>query len=478
MSLVLEIEHLTGLVFAAGGPERPAADWPPQPDRVFSALVASWAARGERAEETAALEWLERQDTPVIAASSAMIRSVPVSFVPPNDRESGKTGDLTVLPTYRRRQPRRFPTARPDDPLVRLIWSDAEPDETVFAALSSLAADTSYVGHSASLTRCWFQRSMVPAHDPQPAKRRLYPGRLAELRAAFTAGRRPGPGESVTASPKQPARPPGTTFSQRWLLLEHMAGEMPDIRAGALVAKAIRDTVLAGYQRIGLGEAIPERISGHDGDGRPTSQAHLAVVPLAFVGYPHADGRILGFALVPPGDGDLLDDPDFRSALRKVMPTAGADDYRMMTVAVGADFEIGLRPTIEAERASLDPTPYIEPATTFATVTPIVLDRHLKKTGAGRQEEIVAGIVSACRNIGLPEPAAVIPLKHSAVEGAPSAWPSGSAPSWTRWRLPSSLASRTLTHAIIRFADKVGGPVMLGAGRFVGLGLCRRVGEE
>ena len=46
------------------------------------------------------------------------------------------------------------------------------------------------------------------------------------------------------------------------------------------------------------------------------------------------------------------------------------------------------------------------------------------------------------------------------------------------WRLPPSLASRQLTHAVIRFAEPIDGPVILGAGRFVGLGLCRPLDSE
>jgi len=104
-----------------------------------------------------------------------------------------------------------------------------------------------------------------------------------------------------------------------------------------------------------------------------------------------------------------------------------------------------------------------------------VLDRHLKEKGAARQEEVIAQIKSACVNIGLPEPDAVIPDKHSAIEGVPSAQPSGNAPEWMRWRLPVSLASRPLVHAVIHFHAPVEGPVILGAGRFVGLGLCRPI---
>jgi CRISPR-associated protein Csb2 len=56
MTLVLEIEYLLGTAFAAQEEDNPAPDWPPQPDRVFSALVASWAARGEHSGEHQALE--------------------------------------------------------------------------------------------------------------------------------------------------------------------------------------------------------------------------------------------------------------------------------------------------------------------------------------------------------------------------------------------------------------------------------------
>jgi CRISPR-associated protein Csb2 len=76
-------------------------------------------------------------------------------------------------------------------------------------------------------------------------------------------------------------------------------------------------------------------------------------------------------------------------------------------------------------------------------------------------------------NIGLPEPGRVVAGKYSAVEGAPSAYASGRAPRWTGWRLPQSLAGRQLTHAVLQFGQPVRGPVILGAGRFVGLGLCR-----
>jgi CRISPR-associated protein Csb2 len=129
-------------------------------------------------------------------------------------------------------------------------------------------------------------------------------------------------------------------------------------------------------------------------------------------------------------------------------------------------------------KRSLDPTLYTRAARTFATITPVVLDRHLKERGEAREEEVKKQITAACQNIGLPQPDEIIADKHSALEGSPSAYPSGASPAWMRWRLPPSLASRQLTHAVIRLPGPVQGPVILGAGRFLGLGACRPIDAE
>ncbi|MBT9290787.1 type I-G CRISPR-associated protein Csb2 [Prosthecodimorpha staleyi] len=511
MTLVLEVEHLTGTAFAALGPDTDAPDWPPQPDRIFSALVASWAARGSRDDERAALEWLERLDPPLIEASSGLPRRVPIHFVPPNDPGTGRSGDRSVMPQFRRRQPRRFPAFRPDDPTVRYRWCDAVVDPATLEALIRLAADTAYVGHSASLTRCRFLLDGTDSapHALLPARRRVYPGRLQELRDGFASGRRPRPGDRATATLPPATERSHSVFASQWLLLEVVeaddsrvdgrpsdagrprVGVMPDLRAAAVVAKAIRDAVISGYKAIGLGDRVPALVSGHEPDRSPTRMPHMAVVPLAFTGVRHADGRVLGFAIVPPRGSGLLDDADFGAAMRALVRRgeegSGGSRPVMRIWRTAKDghvpFEIALAPTLQPTLRTLDPLSYTAPARVFATVTPIVLDRHLKATGAAKHDEIVQGIVAACRNIGLPEPEmietrwgprpAVVPEKHSAVVGAPSAWPSGGAPVWTRWRLPPSLASRPLTHAVLRFAEPIEGPVILGAGRHVGLGLCR-----
>src|SRR5580658_8042315 len=116
--LTLEIEFLAGVCFAAKKQSSEEPDWPPQPDRVFSALVAAWGTRGERADERAALEWLEQQPTPILEASGFEPRRIGISYVPPND----PSGKADVMPDQRTRQSRMFPAAVPHHRLIRLRW--------------------------------------------------------------------------------------------------------------------------------------------------------------------------------------------------------------------------------------------------------------------------------------------------------------------------------------------------------------------
>jgi CRISPR-associated protein Csb2 len=373
---------------------------------------------------------------------------------------------------------------------VRLVWHTAEADGAIVTALNAIAADTPYVGHSASLTRCRF--STTPVSATSPVRRRVYPGRLSELERRYHAGERPAQGEPVRAPVVQEQMPAGGIFARRWLVLEHVKGEMPDPRGWAIVAKALRDTIMSGYAQIGLGARVPASVSGHAADGGPLTAPHLAIAPLAYLDWPHADGRVLGLALIPPGTGELLDDPEFQHAIKAVSPWNANEARRELTLN-GRDFVLVFSLSNESPRQSLDPAPYIAIARTWATCTPIVLDRHIKaKASADRDLEVRNLIARACHNAELPSPARVVigsgeatreelaiaADKHSAIRGAASAYPSGRAPHWTGWRLPESLASRQLTHAVLQFENPVSGPVILGAGRFLGLGLCRALDPD
>lgn len=479
-SLRLEIEFLTGAYRGTDEPASDRADWPPQPDRVFSALVSAWAARGEAPQERAALEWLERQEPPTIHAPAAFSQSAPEVFVPPNDVHSWKSPKAKRMMYPRRRLPRRFPTERPHRPTLVIAWSSV-PDDELVGSLRAIARDVPYVGHSASLVRCEFV--VGDAEDPTLAKgrvagRSVYPGRLEELEAAHRANPvrpRITPGAATISDPA----PEAPVRTGEWLVLEVTSDWHPDLLGASLLCRDLRNALMSGYAQAGRGEAIPEIVSGHAPDGRPTRRPHVAVVPMAFVGREHATGGVRGFAFVPPPGGDLEAIPGFREAFEAVAPFVLDEERRSLTLQYSREGPpIRLSPAPQGmprSLSSLYPDHYRRPSRRWATVTPIVLDRHLKKFSP---EEMQAILATSCANAGLPRPRRILVGRHSAVIGAPSVVTARSAPAWTKWRVPESLRTRSLVHAVFDFDKPVEGrPVLLGAGRFTGLGLCRRLGD-
>lgn len=480
--LTLEVEWLMGACRATRDPADPAAEWPVQPDRIFSALVASWGLTGEDRQARAALEWLEALPPPRLSAvpfagaddrdlPRAHPRTVVTVFVPPND--PGPT-DIRVLPERRRRQPRSFPAvALPPGVQLRLAWEADAPPATL-AGLDRLARDTSYIGHSTSLVRCCFTSAAVLDQGLAFAPTLAAParGRLAEL-AALHARRRAGderarPRPWATLRPIQPVRSesPASVFGARWIVLAHAGGDRPDARAAALVARTLHDGLKAAYP-----DPSPDWLNGHDAEGGPSKAPHLAIAPMLNAGWDHADGALMGLALVLPRAVE--------AALGADTPAA-FDEAQRLAAAVARMEPLGWRPgrrwtlarPLDDALRSLDPRRYARAATRWSTVTPIALDRYPKS-----DDPAEAIIARACANIGLPAPVAVRTHKHGAVSGAPSAWPAGGAPAWTGWARPKSLAGRPLVHATLEFAEPVRGPVMLGAGRFFGLGLCLPIGE-
>ena len=82
----IEVNFLTGRYVATAHNDRRTPEWPPDPARVYSALVATWAdAEEPDVDERAALEWLEAQPAPAVSASDAVPRKIVSHFVPVND---------------------------------------------------------------------------------------------------------------------------------------------------------------------------------------------------------------------------------------------------------------------------------------------------------------------------------------------------------------------------------------------------------
>jgi CRISPR-associated protein Csb2 len=468
--LALDVEYLLGVCFAAREGSYEAPDWPPQIDRIFSAMVATWAARGERAEEKEALQWFETLPPPVVHASSHWSRTAPPVYVPPND--SGPS-QIQVLPARRRRQQRRFPAAIPEHPIASYAWSTIEPQTGVLKLLAELARDIVYVGHSSSLVRCFFhQRPEGLTEQISQSTRRIYAGRFEELEHAFKRGVRPPTGLSFRA-PELERKPRASVFGREWHVFADAQGLCPDVRRSAAAARALRTAIMSGFR----GKPVPESLSGHTLDGQPSTQPHMAIFPLANNGWKWGDGRLMGLAICLPRDVSAEDEGLLFRALAEIaikQDSPGESDSPDCEISValpaGGTWRLVRQP--EPLGSSLKPSRYLRSARIWATATPIALDCHPKAVGPeARQREIAGLIGNSCTRIGLPKPMQVVPDKHSAIRGSAPAIAS-QFPEWTRWTLPGSLKGRALTHATLVFEEPVAGPVALGAGRYFGLGLC------
>jgi CRISPR-associated protein Csb2 len=237
------------------------------------------------------------------------------------------------------------------------------------------------------------------------------------------------------------------------------------------MASTIRKFLLSGY----AGREAPEVIGGHLA-GTITSKPHMAILPMADVGWDWSDGHLMGFAVCLPRDV-----AEAETGLFQALAHISAKQHPGQRHAESREFSIGLpggrlwrvvrqpQPTA----ASLKPERYFGPARKWATVTPIALHRYLRaRRNPWRQAEMNQLIAEACVHIGLPRPVAVVPYNGSAIRGSPPAEPSRGEPKWMGWAVTDPLKGRTLTHAIIKFGEPVLGPVVLGTGRFYGLGFC------
>lgn len=477
--LVLEIEWLTGVARLASDPSDPEPDWPPQPDRIFSALVASWGAMGEPADGRAALGWLEKQAPPRLwCAAPVSSRAMVDVYVPVNDPKN-----IDLLPTRRARQKRGFQDCvlAADASHQVLVW-DTDPDGAIHAALERLTLHTSYLGHSASLARLRFTVvAEAPVHEgltEASVRSAPHEGRLAQLEELYKrhsegdARSRPRPAPVRVRTLKAPQQSQ-SVFSPDWYVIAHAGGDRPDLLAATAIARRMRDALLAAYP-----DPAPAWLSGHEANGDPARDPHMAIVPMAFVGSEHANGRLMGLGiLLPRAVRDGWDDSSpqvwkDRRAFEGVIANLSNQEgtIQLKLGAAGVWQLTPERDRSNASKASLRPRRYCAPSRVWSTVTPIALDRHLKSNDW--RKEAVDLVKSACTNIGLPKPEKVVCFKNSAVRGAPSAWPSSGAPNRPDWARPGFLKGRKLVHARMVFAEPVEGPVILGAGRFAGLGLC------
>jgi len=124
----------------------------------------------------------------------------------------------------------------------------------------------------------------------------------------------------------------------------------------------------------------------------------------------------------------------------------------------------------------LQPRVWTKASDTWATVTPIVLDRHPKAERAKEREqwtlEVAEIIAESCERQGLPRPSLIDADNTSWHRGAPRAIGASGA-GYALMPVKEGQSKRQQVHAWLRFDRPVEGPLLLGAGRYRGYGLCR-----
>jgi len=193
------------------------------------------------------------------------------------------------------------------------------------------------------------------------------------------------------------------------------------------------------------------------------------VIPLPFANHPHADGLIRHVALVSPRDTLPEDQNELAAAVARWTKTD--DTGGLLRLAGGQRLRVKVVET--TDNISASPRTWCRSSATWTTITPIVLDRfpkHFFDDDPGRRaradEHAAATIARACELIGLPRPTAVMVSRDPLVRGTS---PVAAFPAFRR----RSTGSRPLSvHAEITFDEPVHGPLIVGAGRYLGYGLC------
>lgn len=305
------------------------------------------------------------------------------------------------------------------------------------------------------------------------AQRRYIRDLTAEKRERFPAlprmPRRPQPGKwqgYARAWKDSAVVARGTIFDPHIIVLR-ITGQRLPLSATLKATGALRGLLMLKCPK----QPPPEWFSGHRTSGGPSTMPHLALVPLPFVGSRHADGAIMGLGLALPRDLDPLEagrclEPILRDQNTGLPRRHGLFNGQWLECHVEIDAG-------DHRPKNLDPDTWTGGQTgsrVWATVTPLVLNRHFK--GKDKWRRAAESVKEACKHVGLPPPGEVFLHPVSPVQGV------AHARGFPRITRKGDGGRRSHSHAKIVFDRPVRGPVIVGAGRFRGYGLCRPMGEN
>ena len=463
-----------------------AGDWPPSPARVFQALVAAAARCGALGtDDDAALRRLETWSPPTIAAPPMRTGQACTIYVPNNDLDAlgGDAARINKIRTGKQTRPRLF------DPTIPLLYlwtvKEEDPDPERLRAIAQRLYQLGRGIDMAFATAEWLDPAAAEARlaaHPGPIFRPSEKGRrgtmlacpeegsldsLLSRHAAQAARFQPGTrrGQLLFVQPPKPRFrqvaydcPP----TRLHFVLRDAAGFRPWPLARAVeLVERLRDSAAA--RLIDAGHPRPEeleRILIGRGAGAADLPLRPRLIPLPSIGSFHADHAIRRVLLEIPPDCPIRAD-DLAWAFSGLALGAAEGDATRLVQA-------------EAEDRMLEHYGAFASARRWRSVTPVALPfvRSARRSGSERRASeaaMAAALRQALRHAGWRAEPVAIRLQRE-----PFTARGARADSFAR---PPRFPAARLIHAELCFATPQAGPLVLGDGRWLGLGLFRPVRE-
>ncbi len=479
-------------------------DVPPSPARLFQALVAGVGLGGALGPEVVtALEWLEKRDPPVIASPLMTDGQTVKNYVPNNDLDAagGDPRRIGEIRTQKIIRPRVFDT---DTPFM-YAWAFDNDDESNLQAhaICAFAEQLYQFGRGVDLAWAWGEvlddekvearLSSYPGLVYRPSKggggQTLacpQPGSLKSLKDRHAASsqrfRTEGPGHAVKQLFSQPPKPRFVQVAYESPPSRHIY----ELRAGTGDSSfAVWPLAWASKLVVGLRDeavkrlrsALPDRTSeiervlvGRKADGAddgPTS-SRVRIVPLPSIGHHYADRGIRRVLVeVPAGCPLRADDVHWAfSGLELVAPEIGAAQPMVITPSADESMcvHFGIGDRTSRVWRSVTPVALPEPARR-RRIDPGQVPAQAKNGSerAAEQASAAAAVIQALRFAGIRTWAEFIRVQREPFE-AKGDRVEAFAPG-------SRFAKERLWHVEITFSQPITGPLVIGDGRFLGLGV-------
>ncbi len=490
-ALVVSIRFHDGRYHGAG-------EWPPAPARLFQALIVG-AARGAKLvdEDKAALKWLQRLDAPVIAAPVARQGQSFHNFVPNNDLDA-VNGDLKQIGKIRTPKNIRPYIFDSEAPLI-FFWtfSGGTSCEGYAQTICVITNRLYQLGRGVDMAWGWGELLDADEAETQLARHGgilyrpsaattgkvmlLCPGQgsLASLERRFDASgsrftwtRQGRKDQQLFSQPPKPrfVKVAYDTPSKRFLFELRTAKHDESFAPWPPNKTAALAVILRDKASRRLKEALPDDAGKIDciligrGATETDKAIRVRILPLLSIGHFHADGAIRRVLVEIPSNCPLRSD-DLAwafSGLSEIDTETGEilwnlvrsnEDGMLKYYGVDANNQLVFR--------------------TWRTITPAALPFNRKKSGMVGPEHVVRqtlaarAVMQALRHAGIRTPAADIRVQPEPFDrhgGHAKTFAAGT-------RFPKE----ALWHVAVTFTEPVNGPLVLGDGRYLGLGLMRPI---